>query len=61
MARKRIYIATRSGEHIGTFDTRAEAEAAIKVDEKRTREFAARGWFTWRDNPPSFFWDIRIR
>lgn len=55
MARKKAFIATRSGMHIGQFSTRAEAEQAIKDDQERTFELARKGWCSY---PPSFWWDV---
>lgn len=55
MARKKVFIATRMGMHIGRFATREEAQAAIEADKASIAKFAADGWCS----AEGWWWDIR--
>ena len=57
MARKKVFIATRMGMHIGKFDTRSKAEVAIEADKKSIAKSAADGWCS----ADGWWWDIRVQ
>ena len=58
MARKRkTYIATRMGMHIGKYDTLEEAQAAVDADKESIAKFAAQGWCS----ADGWWWDIETR